>query len=139
MEYIIGSLLTIATIVTMNLLLRSQPVYESKSIIYRQSHIFELVRPYVSLGIGPYKELDSQAARHQAKSNIKVLFTEQKAYWIKDNSLFEADVEGGQVKEESAKVVDTMALDRVQLNEIAFIVEKLTEGTNYDGGSPGKS
>lgn len=59
---------------------------------------------------------------------MRFLLLNGKAYWITDNAVFVADVDDQGIIEESKKVVDTMAMDDVQLKEIEFIVNKLTEG-----------
>ena len=61
------------------------------------------------------------------------------AYWIKDNVFYEADVVDGDVDKKTARQVDTMAMDKVQLNKMMSIVEKLTEGTHNDYWDSGKS
>jgi len=48
------------------------------------------------------------------------------------------DVVEGEVVKENAKQVDTMAMDKVELKEIMFIVEKLREDDD-DNWSSGKS
>jgi hypothetical protein len=139
MEYILGSLLTLATIFFVNRALRPERLPKEKSIRYRQTHIFEIIKTYADLGIAPYVEPVSQSFNHQNKSNLKVLFLDDRAYWIQDSALFVADLVNGMVDEQSKKVVDTMALSKVELDQVIFIVEKLTEGTNNDGRYPGKS
>lgn len=96
-----------------------------------QSRSFELMQP-VFLRIGMPKRLNTQSSKHLEKTQVKILFTDQYAYWIKDNSVYRADLQDGLILEESAKVLDMMALDKVQLDEMIFIVEKLTEGKDSD-------
>jgi hypothetical protein len=71
------------------------------------------------------------------KNQQRMIFTEDKAYWIKDNAFYEAKVVDGEIDKENAKVVDTMAMDKVELDKMIFIVEKLTEGIKNDFGNPG--
>jgi hypothetical protein len=58
----------------------------------------------------------------------RVVFLENQAYWIKNNTLFVADMEEGFVDEQTTREVDTMGMDRVQLEKVIHIVEALTEG-----------
>jgi hypothetical protein len=60
--------------------------------------------------------------------NLRILVLEEQAYWIKNNAVFVADVINGEIEKDTAKEVDTMAMDKVQLNKLMFIVEKLKEG-----------
>jgi len=71
-------------------------------------------------------------------SYMKVMVVKNKAYWIKDNTFYVTDVVEGEVVKENAKQVDTMAMDKVELKEIMFIVEKLREDDD-DNWSSGKS
>ncbi len=60
-----------------------------------------------------------------------------KAYWINDNKLFEAPIsEEGLIDYSSSSPIDTMTMDKVELDKISFIVEKLTEGDNDDRSNP---
>jgi hypothetical protein len=65
--------------------------------------------------------------------------TGKNAYWIKDSKVYRADLLEGRVQEDSAKVLDMMALDKVELEEVIFIVDKLTEGKSNDNGNPRNS
>jgi hypothetical protein len=79
----------------------------------------------------------TQATKHNQKTQVRVIFTEEEAYWITNNKLYVAQLIDGIVDEESTKVVDTMTMDKVQLDRMIFIVEKLTEGLTNDSGNSG--
>jgi hypothetical protein len=49
-------------------------------------------------------------------------------YWIVNNTFYVADIVDGNVEENTTRLVDTMTMDKVQLDKIMFIVEKLREG-----------
>lgn len=66
-----------------------------------------------------------------------MLTTETQAYWIKNNTVYVAEIENGIVLNETTKVVDIMGMDKVQLDEMMFIIEKLTEGNINDNWNPG--
>lgn len=80
------------------------------------------------------KPFKTQATNHYDKNRVKVIITDSKAYWIRDNAVYEADVISGIVQENSTKVVDMMALDEVKLKDMMFIIDKLTEGQTNDSG-----
>ena len=69
--------------------------------------------------------------------NVKVLFIDKEAYWIKENALFIADQEDGIVKEDTARRVDTMGMNGVQLEKVMYIVDILNEGNENDRGYTG--
>lgn len=79
----------------------------------------------------------TQSSNYTEKLFTRVVFLENKAYWLKDGKFFVADVVNGNVDKDAATEVDTMTMDAIQLNKIKFIVEKLTEGKNNDSGNAG--
>jgi hypothetical protein len=139
MEYIIGSLFTLATLVLVTWSLRSSQLKEPHKIVYRQSHIFEMIRPFLDAPIYRFPDQNSQSFNHLLSNKQRILYLEDRAYWIRDNTLFVSEVVDGVINEEETKVVDTMALDKVELEQVIFIVEKLTEDANDDGRNSGKS
>jgi hypothetical protein len=139
MEYIVGSLATLATIVMVIKLLRPLSTNEAPVVRYSQSHILEIIKSFIPYAGSQEIHFNSQSVNHFKSTRLKILFVENKAYWIKDNTLYVADVIDGKISEEGTKKVDTMGLDRVELEKVMFIVDKLTEGTNNDDRYPGKS
>jgi hypothetical protein len=139
-EFIIGFAVALAAIfVIKRFLFNDKLLNEIKrpKFAYRQSHIFSLISPAL-----PYLNIQSnksptQSMLNNQKNQQRMIFTEDKAYWIKDNAFYEAKVVDGEIDKENAKVVDTMAMDKVELDKMIFIVEKLTEGIKNDFGNPG--
>lgn len=140
MEYFLGSLLTILTIMfALKVLGKNSAEYEVPSISYTQSYTHDLISPLLPPGglTGAFKPLVSQAQKHQDKQNVRVIFVDGKAYWINNNQFLVADAENGMVINDTATAVDTMAMDSVELDKMVFIVDKLTEGINNDRGDSG--
>jgi hypothetical protein len=79
----------------------------------------------------------TQSANHEKSIHLKVLFIGEEAYWIKENALFIADQEDGIVKEDTARRVDTMGMNSVQLDRLIYIVDVLNEGNENDRGYTG--
>ncbi len=121
-----------------------QKNYDRNSLLkvfWSQSRSYELIKSAIDLaenGIPP-KKLVSQASKLYDKTHIRIIIFNDSAYWIKDNVFYTAEVVDGNVDEASAKVVDTMTMDKVQLDTMAFIVDKLTEGTADDYRNSGDS
>ncbi len=137
LEYFVGSSVTIAAwlfVLFLNKLFKTYnyPVKIKAS----QSRTHYLMMP-VTVNIVPMKDLVTQATNHFDNSQVRVLMTEENAYWIADNALYKADIVDGMVVEESSKKVDMMGMDKVELEEMIFIVEKLTEGKSNDRWSSG--
>jgi len=83
------------------------------------------------------KPLNTQASNHRWSTSTRILYTDENAYWIKNNQVYVARLENGIIVENSEEMVDMMALSKVQLDEMIFIVEKLTEGKNIDNSGSG--
>ena len=109
-----------------------------KPIRYSQSHIHSLIFPLLPKGTKIKKIKKTQSKIHEAKNNIKVIIMDNRAYWIRDNALYVADMSiDGTVNKETTRRVDTMTMNRVQLDKMIFIIDKLREGTLDDSGSAG--
>jgi hypothetical protein len=76
----------------------------------------------------------TQSRKILEKSQIRIIFSDNRAYWIKNNMFLQADLVDGEVDDSTTKVVDTMTMDKVELDKMIFIVQKLTEGIANDGG-----
>lgn len=136
MEFILGA--TLASILTIILIAFNNKInlsYQKFQVKTSQSRSHALY-PYIPIMIP--KAIDTQSTRHREKSLHRILFVNDSAFWIKDNSVYQADVDpNGLIIEGSEKVVDIMGMDKVQLDEMMFIVEKLTEGKDSDNSNSG--
>jgi hypothetical protein len=141
MEYLIGSVVTLVAflIVSKNYAKHRLGLPPDFRVRYTQSYIQDLIGPARDLlAMLPAPRKPSQSLEHHEKSHVRVVFSEGKAYWISNNTFYEAEMVDGIVQNEIAKAVDIMGMDKVQLDKMMFIVEKLTEGLSNDSGSPGK-
>jgi hypothetical protein len=75
---------------------------------------------------------NSQSKAHHDKNNIKVIIFDNDAYWIKDNIFYKAPLVDQLIDKESAEKVDTIHMDKVQLDKMLFIMDKLREGIDDD-------
>lgn len=138
MEYFLGTISALLTLVILNHFLTKKISKPVAPLRISQSYIFELIRPF-TFDIEIQIPLRSQASKHYDEGFLRVLFFEQKAYWIKDNALYVADIIDNQVDEETTVQVDTMGMNKVELDKTIFIVEKLREGLTNDFGYPGNT
>jgi hypothetical protein len=133
MEYFVGSLLTLITMSVVARLVKS-PKNNIKSIKTRfnQSRQHELVKDYL-----PHikKKLKTQATADFNKKHTRIIFVGENAYWIEKDGLHKARFADGKIDEENKMRVDIMAMDKVELDMMAFIVDKLTEGLTDDSGN----
>lgn len=107
-----------------------------------QSRVYDQLRPAYEIMamLKPGKPLISQASKHMQENSVRFLTMENKVYWIKDNTVFVADIpdEGiSSIGEAAATPVDMMSLDKIELDKMIFIVEKLTEGLANDSSNSG--
>ena len=136
MEYFIGALamLLCAAIIYPTLMFNYNKA-KKVSLQYRQSYNFEIISPWVWIA-KPQKELVTQSTKHAEENSTRVVLSNNKAYWIINNQLLEADIVDGKVDGNTTKRVDTMSLNDVELNNLSFIVEKLTEGKDNESADP---
>lgn len=82
--------------------------------------------------------LVTQSKKRKNTENIKVIIMDNSAYWIKDNTFYTAKVdEFGTVDRDTTRVVDTMGMNDVQLDQMLFIIDRLKEETFNDRGGSG--
>lgn len=74
----------------------------------------------------------TQSNKHQEQNNVRVIIVDNRAYWIKDNIFYTAPLVNQLIDKDSAERVDTTNMNKVQLDQMLFIVDKLTEGTSDD-------
>ena len=137
MEYYIGFAFAVfLAIILIKLQEKYNIFYEfsSKNIMLRQSHYHNIKNSQLK-----NKNISSKKRRqstiHDARTNIKVIIMDDKAYWIRDNVFYTADLDQNlAVNKETTRVVDTMTMNRVQLDKMMFIIDKLREGTFDDRG-----
>lgn len=130
MEYIIGSVVTLAAVLFAKKYIDSVP--KSISIDKSQNSqaaMFATIAPLVGLfEFLPKEKVITQATRHYDSMHIPIVFFEGMAYWILDNVFYMAESEGNVVDKETIQPVDTMTMDTVQLNNMVKIVDMLTKG-----------
>jgi hypothetical protein len=84
------------------------------------------------------KNAMTQSKKHESMESIKVIIMDNSAYWIKNNAFYTAEVdEFGTVDKDTTRVVDTMGMDDVQLDQMLFIIDRLKEETFNDRGGSG--
>ena len=129
MEYFLGAMITIILLIVGSILIRPAASRTSGATIrYSQSHIYSLMAPILDYVPQEKNKRQSQSTRHLENSYIKVVIVNQSAYWIKDNALYTADLVEGSVDKETTRRVDTMTMDKVELDKMIMIVEELTKG-----------
>jgi hypothetical protein len=142
MQYFLGSIITLIVLFVLTRIYKDktdEPIMSS--IAYSQSSVHEILKPVLptNKALKAMKPLISQAQKYYDEQFTRVILVENMAYWIKDNAFYSAETDNGTILQETAKTVDTIAMDKVQLDKMIFIVEKLTEGLTDDRGNTGQS
>jgi hypothetical protein len=140
LEFFAGSLFTIFLIaITRRVFLQldfKKKYLSIGKIVYRQSHVHDLVGAELGKLINLTQKNNTQSRNLMASQDLRVVFVDSLAYWIKDNCLYQASVIDGKIDDFSKKRVDTMGMNKVELDKMFFIVQKLTEGKKNDGRDP---
>lgn len=135
MEFFLGSVVTmIAMFITTRLISSSNYDDMPSPFRYSQSHIHETVSPLIP-NLRDYKKfIPRQSANQEERTNIKVVIFDNKAYFVKDGTFYCAEMNGGEIDGANATLVDTMGMDKVQLDKMLFIMDQLRDGKKNDSG-----
>lgn len=135
MEYFLGSAITmIAMFITTRLVLPRKLNAKVNNFRYSQSHIHTLIMPLIPDIKNYKKKIITQSSKHDERVNIKVVIFDNKAYFVKDGSFYSADMDGDFIDRQTATVVDTIGMDKVQLDKMLFIMDQLRDGKKNDSG-----
>lgn len=128
MEYLIGSIVTFAMMAYLANKVRKNVPGKFKAIEYSQIRSYENVKMFLPDFLYDKPRLaETQLSKYNKSLQMKVIFIENKAYWISNNTVLCADLENGVVNQSTTKPIDTMGMDKVELDKMSFIVEMLTE------------
>lgn len=102
---------------------------------FSQSRQHELVSDFIL--IEPLKPVITQSMKHERSQYTRIFFVGEDAYWIEDNRVYTAKFKNGLVDQENKKTVDMTTIDKVELDKMIFVVERLTEGLSDDSRDSG--
>ncbi len=135
MEYFLGSAITmIAMFITTRLISSQKNTIEASPFRYSQSHIHEVVSPLLPDLTNYKKDIVRQSTKQEERTNIKVVIFDNKAYFVKDGTFYCAEMNGTEIDGANATLVDTMGMDKVQLDKMLFIIDQLNDGKKNDSG-----
>jgi len=99
-------------------------------IRYSQSHIHSILSPLLPQvdQISKIRNKDNQSSKHLKNTNVRVLIVEGKAYWTKNNVFYVSNIVDGDIDKDNAQVVDTMGMNKVELDKMLFIIDQLRKG-----------
>jgi hypothetical protein len=137
-EYFLGSLVTLVSIIMFNKFTNKLTQSNIPIPKFSQSIKAELFKSYLINVISPKPSKKTQSTEHLKKNSKKAFFIGKDVYWIEDGFLQTAKIFDNQIDETTKKKVDTHSLDKVELEKMIFIVDKLTEGNKDDSSNSGK-
>lgn len=110
----------------------AKPIVIPSKIQHSQSRNMLMFGKILEAEIAGTKKPNTQSINYINKNHLRVMVVDNNAYWIKNNTFYVADLVDGQIDNETTREVDTMTMDKVQLDKMLFIVGKLTEGLNNE-------
>jgi hypothetical protein len=113
----------------------NRPKNNEETFIVSQSMI--LHRHIQNKQYGKNLKIKTQSRKYHDKMNIKVIIVDQNAYWVKDNIFYTAPMTDEHIDNDMVQEVDTISMDKVQLEQMLFIMDKLREGIDNDSRSSG--
>ena len=111
---------------------RGREVYEPMMTQSMLHHQYSMQKKYIEK-----VNRKSQSKIRKEKENVKVIILEDIAYWIKDNAFYTAPMVDNLINKDSAIQVDTIHMDKVQLDKMLFIMDRLREGISDDSRDSG--
>lgn len=138
MEYFLGSLITLMSLFVFNIMLKRIINEKIPAPVFTQSRKVSLIKNYLISMINHQFKVKTQANNYVKRNSTKAFFLDDNVYWIEQGFLVTAKIIDNKIDEQTKKRVDTYTLDKVELDKITFIVDKLTEGNKNDSGNSGK-
>lgn len=117
------------------ILYRRRKTKSINKIMYTQSNMHEIIKNFIPSGFFDKPKKLSQAEKHLERNTVKVIFIEEKAYWVSNNVFYTAEAINGGVDEETAKPVNTENMTKNDINKMLFILDNLRSGNSDDSGS----
>lgn len=106
-----------------------------KGILYSQSHIHLMIKDFIPREIFDEPEIFSQAKKHIEKNTIKVIFVDNKAYWVSNNVFYNAEAVNGTVDVSTAEPIDIVNMSKNEVEKMLKILDSLKIGDSDDRGN----
>ena len=125
----------------LTLLITSYILYKGRrkkpfsNIVYSQSSIHLMIKDFLPKTLYQQPLKPSQAIKHLEKNTIKVIFIEEKAYWVSNNIFYCADAIGNNVDIATTRPVDTTDMSKRDIEKMLFILDNLKNGGGDDSSS----
>ena len=137
MQELIAVGLTLPFVWVILKLMRKRAIKRFSKTLYRQSDIHKLLKYFFSIRLPNNEGPSSQLTKRKEKNMTKVIFVDNQAYWVSENTFFVAESINGEIQSQTARPVNTNGLSKIDLNKMLFILDSLKNGSKNDSGSSG--
>ena len=137
MQELIAVGLTLPFVWVILKLMRKRARKRFSKTLYRQSDIHKLLKYFFSIRLPNNKGPSSQLTKRKEKNMTKVIFVDNQAYWVSENTFFVAESINGEIQRQTTRPVNTNGLSKIDLNKMLFILDSLKNGSKNDSGSSG--
>ena len=137
MQELIAIGLTLPLVWVILKLMRKKARKKFSKTLYRQSDIHRLLKYFFSIRLPNNEGPSSQLTKRKEKNMTKVIFVDNQAYWVSENTFFVAESINGEIQRQTARPVNTNGLSKIDLNKMLFILDSLKNGSKNDSGSSG--
>ena len=137
MQELIAAGLTLPFVWVILKLMRKKARKKFSKTLYRQSDIHKLLKYFFSIRLPNNEGPSSQLTKRKEKNMTKVIFVDNQAYWVSENTFFVAESINGEIQSQTARPVNTNGLSKIDLNKMLFILDSLKNGSKNDSGSSG--
>lgn len=128
-------LLTIGNILAILYRRRTKKVL-LKRYVYRQTTLHQIAKMVIPKNEALMFKKPSQHKNYIQNKTVKVITTpDRKAYWVKDNKFYWADVSEGDFNPDLGKEINTESLSKKEMDRLLFILDNLNKDNDNDSGS----
>jgi hypothetical protein len=109
-----------------------------KRYVYRQTTLHQIAKLVIPTNEELLLKKPTQYKKHITDKTVRVIQTpDRKAYWVKDNKFYCADVLDGEFNPDLGKEIKTDSLSKKEMNKLLFILDSLNKGKEDDSRSSG--
>jgi hypothetical protein len=106
-----------------------------KKITYRQSNIYEIIKDVIPKEMFDKPKVITQSQKHVQKNMLKVVITDDMAYWTVDNVFYTANSINGRIDESTIKPIDMYSMSNKELKKMMDILDDLNKGVGPNDSS----
>jgi len=134
MEFMFGAIFMLVVLLFFGKIMKQTKVTRVLPVVYSQSRTNQINNQYDF--VKSIKKITQSSQDFRQNNMLKVITIDGLAYWIEENVLYQAEIINRNIIQETKKKVDTHSINGVELDNIVFVVDKLTKG-NDDSSNTG--